>query len=396
MRILLVSDDPADITVGASQAPLRLQEQLRELGHDCDCLFREDLGARPRSERLRYAVSPWLARQGARRAWRERGPYDVIDAASAEAGPMAAARRGGEFAGAVVVARSHGLDHIYYRGLIQDGRAGLISKPWWRRVWYPAARLRQTERAFRLADGGILLNRRERLLALHRGWQPPERLAVIPHGVPMAGAGVAPPAEATRGAGALFCGAWHTGKGIHYLAEAHRRLITRGIAARLTILGPGIGGEWGEVERWVRSAFVEVCQPWLTVLPRVDSVEAVFDQYRRHDLLLCPSTAEGFAMVTFEALSQRLPVVMSRAVGAGDWLQHGEHVLKVPSRDAAALADGWQLLLENAALGRRLAEAGRRRVLPFTWRRAAEQTLAFYASLGAATTAGAATAAGRK
>jgi glycosyltransferase involved in cell wall biosynthesis len=101
-------------------------------------------------------------------------------------------------------------------------------------------------------------------------------------------------------------------------------------------------------------------------------------------------------MVTFEALSQRLPVVMSRAVGAGDWLQHGEHVLKVPSRDAAALADGWQLLLENAALGRRLAEAGRRRVLPFTWRRAAEQTLAFYASLGAATTAGAATAAGRK
>jgi len=132
------------------------------------------------------------------------------------------------------------------------------------------------------------------------------------------------------------------------------------------------------------------------VLPRVDSVEAVFEQYRRHDLLLCPSTAEGFAMVTLEALSQRLPVVMSRAVGAGDWLQHGEHVLKVPSRDAAALADAWQLLLENAALGRRLAEAGRQRVLPFTWRRAAEQTLAFYASLGAATTAGVATAAGRK
>jgi glycosyltransferase involved in cell wall biosynthesis len=395
MRILLVSDDPADITVGASKVPLRLQQVLRELGHDCDCLFSEDLGVRPVQERLRYAVSPWLALQAARRAWRTHGPYDVIDAAGAEAGPIAAARHRGEFAGAVVIARSHGLDHIYYRGLVEDGRAGLIAKPWWRQLWYPAVRLSQASRAFRLADGAILLNRRERLLALHRGWQPPARLAAIPHGVLMARTAAAPAVDAPRGAGALFCGAWYTGKGIHYLAAAHRLLLERGRAARLTILGPGVGGEAAAVERWVRSSFAPLCRPWITVLPRTADMDAVFACYQRHDLLLSPSTAEGFGMVVLEALSQRLPVVMSRAVGCGDWLRHGEHVLKAPARDAAQLADAWALLLENPDLRRRLAEAGHQQAAAFTWRLAAEETLAFYASVGAATGAAVA-AAGRK
>ena len=31
--------------------------------------------------------------------------------------------------------------------------------------------------------------------------------------------------------------------------------------------------------------------------------------YRRHDLLICPSTYEGFGLVILEAMSQRLPVV---------------------------------------------------------------------------------------
>jgi glycosyltransferase involved in cell wall biosynthesis len=395
MRILLVSDDPADVTVGASKVPLRLQAMLRALGHDCDCLFSEDLGPRPVRERLRYAVSPWLALRAVRRAWREHGPYDVVDAAGAEAGAIAAARRRGEFPGAVVIARSHGLDHIYYRGLVHDGRARLLAKPWWRRLWYPAVRLSQTSRAFRLADGAILLNRRERLFARLQGWQPPARLAVIPHGVLHARTTAAPPEDARRGAGALFSGAWYTGKGIHYLAAAHRLLLERGVAARLTVLGPGVGGEAAPVESWVRSSFAPICQPWLTVLPRTNDLDFVFAQYQRHELLLCPSTAEGFGMVVFEALSQRLPVVMSRAVGCGDWLRHGEHVLKVPARSVGHLADAWALLLADPALRRRLGEAGHQRVAAFTWRRAAEQTLAFYASVGALTAAAVA-AAGRK
>lgn len=395
MRILLLSDDPDDVTVGASKAPRRLQAALRELGHDCDCLFSEVLGAWPVNERLRYALSPWLALRGVRRAWRKHGPFDVLDVASAEAGPVAAARRRGAFPGAVVIARSHGLDHIYYRGLVQDAREGLLAKPWWRRLWYPAVRLSQTSRAFRLADGAILLNRRERRLALLAGWQPPQRLAIIPHGVLAVRTRSAPPPDAVRGAGALFSGAWYTGKGNLYLARAHQLLLQRGVAAPLTVLGPGIeGGPAAAIEAWVRSSFAPICQPWLTILPRTSDMDAVFAQYQRHDLLLCPSTAEGFGMVVMEALSQRLPVVMSQAVGAGDWLRHGEHVWKVPARDAWALVDAWAALLQDAALRRRLAEAGREQVAGFTWRRAAQATLTFYASVRAATASAA--AAGRK
>jgi glycosyltransferase involved in cell wall biosynthesis len=376
LRILIASDDPDDPTVGASKAPRKLQAALRALGHDCDLIFSDALGVRPVHERLRFAISPWLACRAVRRAWRERGPYDVIDVVAAEAAVLA--RRRAAFPGAALIARSHGLDHFFYCGLLEDHRAGLLRKPWWRRAWYPLVRLRPAAAALRQADAAILLNQRERAWVLQRGWQPPGRLAVIAHGLEPERAAAAPPPQARRGAGLLFSGAWYSGKGNRVLAQAHALLAQRGEGLPLTLLGGGVGVPLAAVEAHVRADFAPESQPWLTVLPRLRDEDAVFALYRSHDLLLCPSTAEGFGMVVFEALSQRLPVICSHAVGAAEWLRHAESAWLVPARDAPALAAAIARLARDPDLRRRLAEAGHRRVAEFTWRRAAEATLACY------------------
>ncbi len=352
------------------------------MGHRCDLLFSSDLGAWPANERLRFALSPLLAQRAVERAWRRSGPYDVVDAVAAEASRLA--RASARIPGAVLIARSHGLEHFYYRELLADHRAGLLRKPWWRRGYYPLVRLRPAAAGFRRADRAILLNRRERDEALARGWQPEDRLDLIPHGLDDARLAAAPPPDAPRGAGLLFSGAWYTGKGNLYLARAHALLVQRGLPLPLTLLGPGIGHPPAEVERHVRASFAPESQPYLTVLPRLASPAAVDAHYRRHDLLVCPSTAEGFGMVVFEALSQRLPVVASSAVGAADYLRPDEDLCIVPPRDPEALAGAIARLWQDPERRRALAEHGHQTVRPYTWRRAAQQTLACYAAARAA------------
>lgn len=382
----MLSDDPSDPTVGASKVPLKLQPEFRALGHECDLLFCEGLGRYPVNERLRFAVSPLLAARAAARMWRAHGPYDVLDAVGAE-GRWLTRRR---FPGAVRIARSHGLDHLFFRELIADHEAGLLRKPWWRRLWYPAARLAPTAAAIRRADRVILLSRREREFVLERGWQPAERIEVVTHGVDAARFEQAPPPDAARGAGVLFSGSWYTGKGIHYLAQAHNLLLSQGLAIPLTILGGGIGHPMPAIERHVRASFGPASQPFLTILPRLSDEDAVFELYRTHDLLVLPSTAEGFGLVVLEAMSQRLPAVISNAVGIADRLCHGREAWIVPARASAALAEAIARLWQDRSLRRALAENAVAWARPYTWRRAAESTLACYAAATGASLAAAA------
>jgi len=380
----MVSDDPADGMAGAVKVPHKLAQALRAAGHQCDVLFSEELGTWPAGGRLRDSVGPWLAWRAVARQWSEHGPYDVIDAASAEGWMIAWARRWGRFPGAAVVARSHGLEHIQYDELLNDHAAGHLRKRWWRRWWYPLIRLSQVTLNIRLADRAILLNCRSRDIVVKRGWQPPQSIDLIPHGVDATRWTSAPVSGAARGAGALFAGAWYSTKGAPYLAQAHRRLIGQGIHLPLTVMGGSPGDPDAINERYVRASFASESQPWLTVLPWETDEDAVFAQYRRHDFLVCPSTAEGFGMVVLEALSQRLPVVCTTAVGASERLRAGAEALIVPPRDSKALADAMARLWHDAALRRLLGDAGHERVREWSWRHAAEATLGTYAAARAA------------
>ncbi|HXR96914.1 MAG TPA: glycosyltransferase family 4 protein [Terriglobales bacterium] len=378
MRVLIASDDWDDPRVGAAKAPRKLAQALERAGHKVDLVFNGDLRYHPRNERLRYLVAPWYALSTVRRRWRERGPYDVIDMASSEGWLVFLAHRLGAFRGAAMVARTHGLEHIYYRELVADHRAGLLRKPWPRRIWYPVVKLSQVAASFRLADHAILLNQRSRALVLDRRWKSAGQIALIAHGVDGLHWSSAPPPSAPRQARVLFSGNWHLGKGTAYLAEAHRLLLARGIPMPLTLLGGGTDFPQPEIERHVRASFAPESQPWLTVVERLADEDAVFEFYRNHQFLVCPSTAEGFGMVVFEAMSQRMPVVASLSVGAAERLTNGINALLVPPRDAAALADAMARLWHEPALRQNLGENGHAFVRDYTWDRAARETVAVY------------------
>lgn len=371
MRVLLVGDYPADPRLGSAKVSYKLREEFAALGHDCDLLLAPDIAERPRNWRVRQTVSPWLAERAIRRACRERGPYDVVDVASAEGMVLAARRRTGFAREPVIVSRSHGLEHLNYRRTLDDAADGLIRKPWTRRLWYPGIRLPQVAAAARLSDALIVLNPADRDLAVESGWLPADRVHVVPHGVSARFLDDAPAPDAPRGGGVLFCGSWDNVKGAPYLARALGLLAAEGPPPRLTVLGPGVP------EEAVLASFPAEARPYVRVVPRAPEDE-VMEHYRAHDVLVACSTYEGFGMVIVEAMSQRLPVVATPVGCAPMLVRDGGTGVLVPPRDPAALAAALRRVMGDADARRAMGDRAAASVAHLTWRATAERTLEVY------------------
>lgn len=369
MRILLVGDYPTNPQLGSSKVYYKLQEEFLRLGQQCDVMLGPELGAWPRVSKLRWALTPWVASHAVGQV---ADRYDVIDIASAEGGALGVRRNLTPSARYAIISRSHGLEHRNYQRLLDDAGFGLVRKPWFRRWWYPVARLSQVAMAARLADRLIVLNEDDAAFAIGRGWKPADCVDVIAHGVSERFLADTPASESPRGRGILYCGTWDDMKGVRYLADAFAVVVAERPRARLTVLGPGVS------ESAVLSSFAPATRSAVTVIPRV-SEDEVMEQYRMHDMLVLPSAYEGFGMVVLEAMSQRLPVIATPMGSALSLVRDGETGLRVPVRASGPLAEAIIRLLDDQMLARRLADAAYPLAVAQTWKRTALRTLETYA-----------------
>jgi glycosyltransferase involved in cell wall biosynthesis len=375
LRILLVGDYADDPRLGSAKVPYKLREEFRAAGHQCDALFAGDLGVRPAARQVRQLVAPVLAARAINRAL-ARHHYDVVDAASAEGLWFGAARRLGRRPATVYICRSNGLEHRNYSRMLDDSREGLTTKPWPRRIWYPASRLSQVAAAARLADRMIVLTEADRQFVRNRGWQPANRIDVIAHGVSNCFL-ARDPTRRARGAGALFCGSWDHMKGISYLVAAFSRIAAAGRPVPLTILGAGMPSDE------IMKSFPLDVRPHVRVIDRLPE-DQVIDEYRRHDLLVFPSSYEGFGLVVLEAMSQGLPVVATPAGCAAGLVRDGDSGVMVPFRDATALAAAVTRLMDCPAERTRLGANAAASVSDMSWKRTAAHTADVYAKALAA------------
>ena len=372
MRILLVGDYPNDPRLGSAKVPHKLAEEFRAVGHDCDLLFADDLGRRPAGMHARFLCGPFLAARAIARGIRANGPYDVIDIASGEGLAVPLLRAVGIVGSQTAfVSRSNGLEHLNYQRMLDDHSAGLLYKPWYKRMWYPLTRLKQVERAARVADRMIAINANDRQFVVDRGWLPAPRVISVDHGVSARFLDAGPP-QTTRGGGILYCGTWTGMKGVDYLAPAYSALVAGGATWPLTILGGSAPAEQ------IRAAFSPVARELLRIVDRLPEDE-VMAEYARHDVLVFPSTYEGFGMVVPEAMSQELPVIATPVGCVNSLIHHGENGWIVPARDSSALTAVMQTLLSDEDLRRRIGRAGRESVQGLTWAETARHTLDVYA-----------------
>ena len=108
--------------------------------------------------------------------------------------------------------------------------------------------------------------------------------------------------------------------------------------------------------------------------------------YRRADIFVSPTYAEGFSNTILEAMASGLAVVSCKSVGVVDCIRDGENGLLTDPGDVPALTQALRRMLTDPAERHRLAAAGLeecRRV--YSWTAVGRQIMAVYANLAGRT-----------
>ena len=79
----------------------------------------------------------------------------------------------------------------------------------------------------------------------------------------------------------------------------------------------------------------------------IEHVNDMEEFYQKCDLFVLPSIDEGFGMVVFEALACSLPVIITKNVGAGEFITNGKEGYIVDIRNAQQIKDKIEYLNKN-------------------------------------------------
>ena len=236
--------------------------------------------------------------------------------------------------------------------------------------------------AARAADRIICVSRHAAGDVAARLGVAPGRIAVVPHGI---SARFVPLADAARrdavrrrhgvdpgGFLVSFVGTAQPRKRIEVAVDAVRRLHADGMPVTLVVAGrrrPGYRAEWLDAP----PPFVRLAGE----LPADDLVEL----YGASDVMVSPSSFEGFGLTFVEAMACGCPVVGVAATSVPEVVGDGGVLVERP--DAALVAAALARLLGDAALRAETARRALARAGALSWRRAAEQTRDAYLAAAA-------------
>lgn len=206
---------------------------------------------------------------------------------------------------------------------------------------------------------------------------PRSRIAVVPNGVDTTVFRPLPRAPRPAETIVVTTSADSALKGLPVLCEALAKVRTERPVELVVVgkPGPRHGPTRSTIDRLNLGEAVRFTGP----LPQ----NRLVDLYASADVAVVPSLYEGFSLPAVEAMACAVPLVATTGgalpeVAGAD----GETALLVPPGDPGALAGALLRVLGDRDLRRRLATAGRERVLSrFTWERTAAATADVYRAL---------------
>lgn len=163
-------------------------------------------------------------------------------------------------------------------------------------------------------------------------------------------------------------------KGQHHLIEVVKRLTDSGIDVTLDLVGTGDA-----------QAANEAYAQGLGIGDRVRFIgyvrrEEIAAHYAAAHVFVLPSYNEGMSVATLEAMAVGLPIVITRAGGAG-LVEDGVNGLTFDWADLDTLTAHLRRLATDRALARRLGVASRARAEGFSWDAAVERYLEMFGTM---------------
>lgn len=173
----------------------------------------------------------------------------------------------------------------------------------------------------------------------------------------------------------LFVGLIEPRKNLPLLLKAYGQLAKRQDIPPLVLAGRA---GWGidQVNRLVQTLDLQEKVHFTGYFPEQDLPFV----YNLAQVLVYPSTYEGFGFPPLEAMACGTPVIATNVASLTENI--GEAGLLIPPLDEQALVDALQTLINSPALQKDLSQAGIKQAAKFTWEQTAQLTLKVYESLG--------------
>jgi len=236
--------------------------------------------------------------------------------------------------------------------------------------------------AGRSADRVICVSQHAAGDVVERLGVPRERITVVPHGIgaafrPLAGGAARTVVRQEYGVGPAgfllaYVGTAQPRKRIEVAVAAASRLVDEGLPVTLAIAGrrrPGYAPD-----------FLERPPPFVRVVGEVPS-EQLVALLGAADVMVSPSTYEGFGLTFAEAMACGCPVVGVAVTSVPEVV--GEGGILVERSDPELVADAIGSLLRDPALRARTVAAARARAAALSWEEAARRTAEVYRAAAA-------------
>ncbi len=170
----------------------------------------------------------------------------------------------------------------------------------------------------------------------------------------------------------LAVGTLEPRKNLPMLVRAYRQMISETAVDVPLVLVGGKGWIYDEIFGTIDA---------LGLSGKVQHLSGVFDEQLAHlyhaaGVLVTPSKYEGFGLPALEAMHCDCPVIVSN-IGSLPEVA-GEAGILLDPDDETAWADAMTTVLTDSAVREKMAANGRLQAAKFSWRKAAEMTLALY------------------
>lgn len=356
MKILFAASCPSDPNLGVPGVMHSLADLHRRAGHEVRFRFRDKPGRWPE---ISFGID--LARSEEAR-W-----ADVVDVHAVDAWPLCRPRKSGP----VVVARSHGLERVVHRRLMEavhrgEERVGPVY-----RLYRGSVRLWLERAAIRHADATLVLNASDHAECLGDLQGDPSKVLLVPNGYPVEF--LERPIEPAAN-GVAFVGSWLRRKGNDLAVEAISRLLRQRPDHTVLLMGTGVP------EDEVRSAFPDDVAAKLRIVPRFDR-RHLPELLRGFGVLLFPSRSEGYPLSLVEAMACGLAPVASAIPGVVDVVADGSSGALFPSEDGDRLSATLLSMVDDPVRLEHLRHGAREAVRATSWASLAAGQLALYERL---------------
>jgi len=366
MKVALISSAKADPSTGVGAVSLNLQRQIIKLGHVCHMYFFDEVISARKTILWDVLFSVWVV-------FRVRlKEFDVVDVTAGDGlGLTLRARWVSRQKRPILVARSHGLEHVIDESNRDEAKNGKLKLSWKYPLYHGGFRLWQVEQYLKRADLALFLNAYDRQYAIENLGVRPEAAEIVDNGIPEVFIGQAVSFEPPADIKIALVGSFLQRKGIDYSVPALNSLLAKHDRLSVTFFGTVVTADQ------VLRGFAPTVAERVHVTPRYEHANLP-NLLSDFHVLLFPSLTEGFPLAPIEAMACGLAAVVSHIPWVANRLKDGVNAIIIPPKDQAAIESAMQLLIEDPAMLRRLRKAGYEFAQRYSWRRVAESTLQMY------------------